>query len=174
MTVLVIYESMYGNTETIARAIADAFGPQAGVRLFEVSEAPVELADDVDLVVVGAPTHAHGLSRPRSRADAAKEKPVISAAAGAREWVAAVRSPGRRLAVATFDTRFDKPRWLTGSAAVSIGKLLRRRGFTMQRPPQSFFVEHTLGPLRDGEPDRARAWADTLATGLRTAGKDPR
>ncbi|NUT18852.1 MAG: flavodoxin family protein [Hamadaea sp.] len=173
MTVLIIYESMYGNTESIARAIAGGFGPQAGVRLVEVSQAPVDLPDDVELVVVGAPTHGHGLSRPQSRAGAAKEKPVISAETGVREWAAAVGISSRRPAMATFDTRFDKPRWLTGSAAASLAKLLRRRGFAVQEPPQSFFVEHTLGPLRDGEMNRAHAWAATLAADLRSAGKEP-
>jgi flavodoxin len=58
---LVVYESMFGNTEAIAHAIAEGLSPHLSVELVEVSAAPITLRD-VDLLVTGAPTHAFGLT----------------------------------------------------------------------------------------------------------------
>ena len=68
--------------------------------------------------------------------------------------------PGTR--VATFDTRFDKPRWLTGSASGVIAEDLQRHGARPVVPGESFFIEHSEGPLLPGEEDRATAWGATL------------
>ena len=72
---MVVYESMYGNTHRIA----DAIGLEAA---FDVasSRCPrrAELIADVDLVVVGGPTHVHGMSRASTRKAAvqAADKPI--------------------------------------------------------------------------------------------------
>ena len=68
------------------------------------------------------------------------------------------------MAVATFDTRLDKPRWLTGSAAKGAAKLLRRRGHRLAAAPESFFVAGTTGPLRPGETERAHRWGQSLTS----------
>ena len=70
MKALVVYESMFGNTEEVARAVAEGVGETMDVSLHEVSTAPAPITDLVDLVVVGGPTHAFSLSRPSTRADA--------------------------------------------------------------------------------------------------------
>jgi hypothetical protein len=113
-------------------------------------------------VVLGGPTHGWGMTRSTSR----KRPGAAGYAVGAREWLDATRQAGEKMAAA-FDTRFGKPRWLTGSAALRIARRLRRRGYRLVAPPESFFVLHTEGPLRDGEEDRARAWGAELA-GLAT------
>ncbi len=59
---------------------------------------------------------------------------------------------------AAFDTRFDKPKWLTGSAAEKLTRRLGERGYSVTGA-QSFFVQTTAGPLVDGERERAVAWA---------------
>jgi hypothetical protein len=69
----------------------------------------------------------------------------------------------RGIKVACFDTRFLKPRWLTGSAANVMGKRLYAQGVTLIAPPESFFVQGTEGPLIDGEVERAADWAKALA-----------
>lgn len=166
MRVLVVFESMFGNTERIARAVADGLAPHAEVELVEVGAAPADLGDGLDLLVVGAPTHGFGLSRPSSRESAAQrtEDGVVSARTGLREWLAAL--PGQAaipVPVATFDTRFGNPRWLTGSAAQSAAKRLRERGCPLAAAPESFFVTATTGPLHEGEQERARRWGGTLA-----------
>jgi hypothetical protein len=65
-------------------------------------------------------------------------------------------------AIACFDTRFQKPHWMTGSAARRMAASLRHMGLTLLVPPESFFVEGTEGPLLTGELARAAVWARTL------------
>ncbi len=166
MKALVIYESMYGNTRAVAEAIANGIGAAGEVEITEVSAAPQQAPADVDLVVVGGPTHAHGMSRPQSREAAATVGPLVSRGIGVREWIQGTEfASGVR--VAAFDTRMGKARWITGSAAISMKKLLRSRKFAGEVATESFLVDHTLGPLRDGELRRARDW------GARLAGRRP-
>jgi hypothetical protein len=68
------------------------------------------------------------------------------------------------ISIACFDTRFRKARWLTGSAAGVMARILGRAGITLLIPPESFFVVGTEGPLCDGELERAAAWARMLCT----------
>lgn len=164
--VLVVFESMYGNTEAVARAIADGVATRLPVDVAEVGAAPVVPDPDVALVVVGGPTHAFGMSRPATRRDATDKtgRTTVSRDAGVREWLEAllVRPD---LSVAAFDTRVARPR-LPGSAARAIRRRLRRRGATSVDTPHSFFVEGSEGPLRGGELDRARAWGMGLAAAV--------
>jgi hypothetical protein len=166
MRVLIVFESMFGNTERIAGAVAEGLAAHADVEVVEVGEAPSDLDDDLDLLVIGAPTHGHGLSRPTSRQTAARQAPtgVVSARIGLREWLDSL--PGQRPgpSAAAFDTRIDKPRWLTGSAAKAAAKRLRRSGCTLAAAPESFYVAATAGPLRDGERERAHRWGSMLGT----------
>jgi len=165
MRALVVYESMFGNTRDVALAVVDGLASGGRVDAIEVGDAPSTIDDDVDLVVVGGPTHAHGMSRDGTRDGAAQqsERPVISGRRGIREWIASLDAVRPDVHIATFDTRFAKPRWITGSAAVSAAKLLRRRGGREVAPPESFFVDATAGPLAAGEVDRARQWGKELA-----------
>lgn len=70
---LVIFESMFGNTRTIADAVADGLSSRFETDVIEVSLAPTRIPEEVSLVVVGGPTHAFGLTRPRTREDAANQ-----------------------------------------------------------------------------------------------------
>jgi Flavodoxin len=172
MSALVVYESMFGNTQTIARAIAEGLATHTRVELVEVSRAATTIDAGVELLVAGGPTHAFGMTRPRTRDDAAKqaERPLVSPGIGLREWLAALR-PGNGVPAATFDTRIDKPRWMTGSAARGFDRALRKLGFRPVAPPESFLVAGTPGPLVDGEAERARQWGSKL--GARFAGIGP-
>jgi flavodoxin len=139
---LVIYESEYGNTETLARAIARTFGKHGEARVTLVS-AISDLGNErtQDLLVIGAPTQRHGLP------DTVKElleRVPSGALAGTRALA--------------FDTRYRRSRWITGSAARTIGRLLRGAGCELLAEPESFFVMGSEGPLEPGEEDRARAW----------------
>src|SRR5262245_63447416 len=92
MRTLVIYESMFGNTQRVAEAIAEGLRDRGPVELREVAAAPREIDTDVDLVVIGGPTHVHGLSRPRTRSDAAHQATgtLVSTGPGVREWLASL------------------------------------------------------------------------------------
>src|SRR5262249_50040896 len=141
--------------------------------LVEVGDAPTEVAD-VDLLVVGAPTHALSLSRPNTRDAAAKQAPqgVVSTRRGLREWLESVERSRPRALAAPLGTppasipRLDTPRWLTGSAAKAATTGLRRLGYRLAAPPECFLVHATTGPLGDGELDRAHAWGQALAATL--------
>jgi Flavodoxin len=165
---LVVFESMFGNTQIIAKAVADGLSSRMSVDLVEVGDAPTVIGDDVELLVVGGPTHAFGMSRPGTRQGAAKqaEQGVVSAGIGLREWLAGVQGGTRTTAAAAFDTRFKKPSFLVGSAARRAEKLLRKLGFRVAIPAESFFVAGAPGPLLDGEPDRARGWGVMLGSQL--------
>lgn len=169
MRALVVYESMFGNTREVARAVTEGLARRSDVEAVEVADAPVTIDTDIDLIVVGCPTHAHGLSNQDTRDGARKQsdRVIISGRQGVREWIASLKTVWPGVPVATFDTRFDKPRWLTGSGAVTAAKLLRRRGCLACSPPESFFVDGTTGPVHEGELDRARQWGEKLADGGR-------
>jgi flavodoxin len=167
MRALVVDESMFGNTEAVAHAIvAGLAAAGVDVELRSVNEA-AESVGGYDLVVVGAPTHALGLSRASTRQDAFRKGADDAAATGigVREWIEAL-APAPDVVVATFDTRVRHPR-VPGSAARSARKRLRGKGFRAADPAMTFWVEDVDGPLLDGELERAGAWATDLAMGLR-------
>jgi len=163
MRALVVYESMFGNTEIIARAVADGISSQLPVELAEVGTVQAGFDSDLDLLVVGAPTHAFSLSRPASREEAGKkaEGQIVSTGIGLREWLDQLHR-GRPMATAAFDTRI-KIRFVPGSAAKVAQKRLRELGFPPAGAAGSFYVSGTPGPLLDGEEDRARQWGEELA-----------
>jgi Flavodoxin len=165
MDALVVYESMYGNTRAIAEAIAEGLG---GAELRSTREGADPSAD---LLIVGGPTHMHGLATSGSRkmaAEAVKEdghgalEPGATDDPGLRQWLRDLpKVDGGR--AATFDTRLDRSAALTGSAARGIARRLRRRGYRVVAS-ESYLVQDAEGPLEDGELDRARAWGAELAT----------
>ncbi|MGW7532516.1 flavodoxin family protein [Amycolatopsis sp. NPDC054798] len=162
MHAIVVYESMFGNTEEVARAVAAGLDT---ADLYPVDGAPRKL-DGYDLLVIGAPTHAHGLSRPSTRKAAAGQRPegVRTREPGIREWLGEFGVLPPAMDTAVFDTRLGKPRWLTGSAARTVGKLLRDLGHPPLAPEESFFVEvhGDETELSAGEAERAREWGAGL------------
>jgi hypothetical protein len=167
--VLVVYESMFGNTLAVAEAIAAGLRGRLEVELVEVASAPVVLGRETSLLVVGGPTHGHAMTTPGSRADAAKRagERLVSRGAGIREWTAAVRLDTGGPSFATFDTRIKGPELLWGSAAKGAARALRASGFLSLRAPESFLIDGPTGPVFDrvspAELARARAWGEELA-----------
>ncbi|NUT92688.1 MAG: flavodoxin [Saccharothrix sp.] len=163
---LVVYESMFGNTRTIAEAVAEGLTGFGDVEVVEVSQAPDTLPDDVELLLVGAPTHAFGLSRPATRTSAAEQttSPLVSSGRGVREWLEVLPHNANRTVAGAFDTRV-KVGLLPGSAAKLIAKRLRKLGFPLVVPPRTFWVVGTTGPLRDRQRDEAVEWARGVTVG---------
>jgi hypothetical protein len=163
MKALIVYESMFGNTGKVARAVAAGLSGTMEVEVREVSTAPAQLADPVDLIVVGGPTHAFSLSRPSTRADAiAKGATQGSSDVGIREWLTQLERGRHSERVAAFDTRAERVRRLPGSAAHKAAKLARHHGFRVVGV-ESFYVSDTAGPLLPDELERATAWGRRLA-----------
>ena len=158
---LVIYESMFGNTRTIAEAVGEGLADRFATQVVEVGEAPTSIDGGITLLVVGGPTHSFGLTRASTREDAAgrAEGRIVSARIGLREWLGAIARS--QIGAATFDTRIDRPR-VPGSAAKGAEKRLRRLGFHIVAPAESFYVNGTEGPLVAGEAGRAGRWAAEL------------
>ena len=142
MNTLIIYDSSYGNTELIARAIAEAMGEHGEISVRSAGEVDTLAKEGLDLLVIGAPTQRHGL--PPTIRDLLEGTPPRTL---------------RDLRALAFDTRYHHAKLITGSAANEIGKRLRELGCHLLAPPESFFVGGAEGPLEPGEEDRARAWA---------------
>lgn len=168
MRALVVYESMFGNTKRVADAVAAGIAQHMTVESVEVSLAPFAIEADIDLLVVGGPTHVHGMTTPFTRAQATKQAtgPIVSGGIGVREWLDGVRPSGTATTAVTFDTRIKGAAILTGSAASGYAKKLRSAGFRVFTPPESFLIA-TKAPaddaLLDGELEHARAWGSEVA-----------
>ncbi|WP_277213226.1 flavodoxin family protein [Isoptericola croceus] len=164
MSALVVYESSFGNTALVARAVGDGIAAHMPVRVRSVSSLGVDEADGEDLVVIGGPTHAFGMSRPQTRRDAQVrlgDEPVESL--GIREWIDRLSPDRDDHLYATFDTRVEKVRHLPGSAAHAAARALRHDGHRVVDRGVSFYVADVEGPLLPRERDRAREWGERLA-----------
>jgi hypothetical protein len=168
MQAVVVYESMYGNTHLIADAIGAGLGTAFDVTVVPVSQASQAVLAGADLVVVGGPTHLHGMSRASSRKAAVQaDKPVSpltvepdAAGPGLREWFESLdRFPVK---AAAFDTRMHGPAALTGRASKGVDHLLRAHGFDVVAEPESFIVTKQ-DRLEPQETTRAREWGAKLA-----------
>jgi hypothetical protein len=159
MSVLIVYESMWGNTRDIAEAVQQGLGEG---ELVDVGDAPATVPEDVDFLVLGGPTHALSMSRSSTRHDAVDHgAPPGHEERGLREWLAAM-APSDHLDVATFDTRATSARHLPGSAARSAGKQVRKHHLGRLVDTESFYVDDMAGPLHEGELARARRWGSSL------------
>jgi hypothetical protein len=167
---LIVHESMFGNTRQVADAIADGLRTSIDVELVPADQAPAVPPDDVVLLVVGGPTHAFGMSRPATRVDASvRGELLMPLTTGIREWLEQLRCREAPLVSAAFDTRVSRVRRLPGSAARAAAKVLHRRGYDVVLPPASFYVQDVLGPIGEGELDRARAWGKEVGEQLEPA-----
>ncbi|RWZ59211.1 hypothetical protein ELQ92_13160 [Labedella populi] len=174
MNVVIVYESMFGNTRSIAERIARGIEHRRATpphRISVTCVADVTAADvaEADLLVVGAPTHAHSLPRPESRAQAADwsadperhlELEEHALDRGVREWLDGL--PPADTLCAAFDTRADIPKPLSGAASHRITRRLARTGRRSVLAPESFRVTIGSHP-EDEELDRAVVWGKSLA-----------
>jgi menaquinone-dependent protoporphyrinogen IX oxidase len=159
MNSIVIYASHFGNTRTIAEAFALALREHGAAQLLSAEEAPSSIPQGTDLVVIGGPTEGHTMTPSLATFLDRQEAETL-----------------REVAVASFDTRIRWPRWLSGSASVSVAHRLKRAGVTLIAPPESFFVgavqttsankSYTLEP---GEAERAAVWANSLVQRVESA-----
>jgi len=176
MKTVIVYESMYGNTHLVAEKLAEGVNSRAEAVLVPVSEATPEVIADADFIVVGGPTHMHGLtwSATRRAAESDAEKHDDRAldpdaeGEGLRTWFHTI-DQGNERPSAAFDTRFDGPAEFTGRASKGIARRLRHHGFRVIVDPESFLVDKE-NHLVPGEGNRARAWADGLVDKLATGG----
>jgi len=172
MKTVIIYESLYGNTRRVAEELARVAREQGDVAVVAVEEAAPDVIHGADLVLIGGPTHVHGLSWKATRqtgvagmgGDGERAPGIDAAGPGLRDWFHRV---GRvdDVPAAAFDTRFDGPEALTGRASLGISRRLRHHGFAEVAAPKSFVVDKE-NTLIDGETARARQWAVSVLESL--------
>jgi flavodoxin I len=145
MKALVVYDSTWGNTENVARAIAAGIG--AGTNAVHIKTVGTEELDKVELLVIGSP--------------------VISGRStqSIQDYLKSVtKETAARLKVASFDTRLSSGfATMFGNAATRIAKHLENMGSRVIAKPKGFIVSGQKGPLADGEIDRAAQWGRELA-----------
>jgi flavodoxin len=148
MKTVIVHDSKYGNTGVIANTIGDAL--PGDVQVLRSGQANASNLEQVDLLIVGAPTHG---GKPSEGVQGFLDQAPANAFAG--------------ITVAGFDTRLTA--WwvrIFGYAAPKITRALQDKGGTPAGKPGDFFVKGTKGPLVQGETERAAAWAQEIAAGL--------
>jgi flavodoxin len=156
MKSIVIYDSLYGNTEIIAQSISKALGKTGEVTVFRVGEVVLKQLIGIDLLVVGSPTQ--------------RLRPTIVI----KDFLNSIPAKGLKgVNVVAFDTRFTQSkidslpvlpvvvRLFGGYAASPIANALKKKGGKLIAPPQGFYVEDTEGPLKVGELERVAEWVDS-------------
>lgn len=155
MKAFIIYDSMFGNTERVAQAMATALGDRAEVAACRVGDVKPEDFVGVDLLIVGSPTQGF------------QPTPAI------KKLLERIPAQGLKgVKVAAFDTRISiedvGSRFLMvmvnlfGYAAKPIANQLRKKAGELVVPPEGFIVQDKEGPLKDGELARAAAWAKQI------------
>ena len=162
MKAIVVYETHWGNTAAVARAIAEGIGE--GTPALTTHEATEAVLEGIDLIVAGAPVMAFRLptdavlermAHDEKNADADLTHPSM------RAWLDLLpRGRGRG---AAFETRLW---WSLGGATGAIEKGLEAAGYRPFTKSRKFVVTGAQGPLREGELDEARAWGTELARAL--------
>jgi len=157
MKVLIVYDSVFGNTEKIAQAIGNAMGSQADVNILRVGNVKQENLRGLDALIVGSPTRAF---KPT--------KAITNFLKGfPKNGLMGVK-------VAAFDTRFTMEKIkssffmlslfvnIFGYGAKPISEILKKKGGDLVAPPEGFFVEDVEGPLKEGEIERAANWTKKI------------
>jgi len=160
MNTLVAYYTKYGNTRTVASAIADVMAWNGEIRLEAISKVTADDLAWADLVIVGSPTWYQAVPRPAKEALKAWPKRSLK---------------GKRFA--TFDTASEM--WgplMAMTASRGVASLLRRLKGRQLGKPATFIVDTTSDPehpddreynvvtLRDAAIGEAREWAKQMAT----------
>jgi len=155
MKAMVVYDSIFGNTEQIAQAIGNALGSPEDVEILRVGDVKPEQLMGLKLLIVGSPTRGF------------RPTPAIT------NLLKSIPKDGLKgIKVAAFDTRialsdvnspilpvFVK---IFGYAAKPIADGLTKKGGELTIPPEGFFVKGTEGPLKEGELERAAEWAQLI------------
>ena len=149
--VFVLYDSVYGNTKQIAQAIGKGFDEHHDVEVIHASTVIKEKSDDVDILIIGSPTHGGRYTEAIQAffKDMAPDLP-------------------KNLSVAAFDTRTSSTgivggiEKIFGRAAPRIARDMEKQEWKLLVEPEGFIVKGRKGPLREGELDRAEEWAKTM------------
>jgi flavodoxin len=145
MKTVVIYDSVFGNTEQVAKRIADVI--PGTVKVVKVSGVSMLELGNADLLIVGSPTVGGRATKPM------------------QEFVESIpKGVAEKARIASFDTRISmKFAQIFGYAATRMADALAQKGAELKLPPEGFIVKGRNGPLAEGELDRASAWGKTIS-----------
>jgi hypothetical protein len=164
MKAIVVYESYWGNTATVARAVAEGLGPDA--KVLPTDEAVGDALAGIRLIVAGSPLIAFHLPSERTRRDMAAKpdkkapSPPDLSHPSLRSWLEGLPPAVGGARAAAFETGFKLS---PGSAAGKALKMFEGKGYRPLGKRQRFLVEGSYGPVKEGELDRAKAWGAELA-----------
>jgi flavodoxin I len=144
MKTLVVYDTQFGNTENIAKAIGSAINDE--VKISRIGDVAVADLNTVELLIIGSPTQGGRATKPISAfVDNLTEANL------------------KNIKVAVFDTRLTtKLVTLFGYAGGKIASSLKSKRITLIVPVEGFLVKGAKGPLVDGEKERATAWGKKI------------
>jgi flavodoxin len=146
MNALVVHFSKFGNTQQVAEAIRDRLSAEGTVRVIRLDELAASDLEDLDLLVMGSPTHRMNLPEAVRPVFEGLPKRVLP------------KTP-----VAAFDTSYQMSAFLARfTAAKKLARKLRKLGGKRIVPPETFHVGGKEGPLHEGELERAKRWAETI------------
>jgi flavodoxin len=160
MKALVAYDSAYGNTEQIARAIGQALGPPEEVQILRVGEVAPEQVSGLSLLIVGSPTQKFSPTAATTRLLKSIPDSSLKGVKVAAFDTRITESEVERIKILSFFVR------IFGYAAEPIASRLQKKGGKPVATPAGFYVGGTEGPLLDGELDRAAAWAKEIAAAI--------
>jgi flavodoxin len=155
MNTLLVYDSVFGNTEKVAQAIGRAIAAadtQGHIETRRVAGVTAAQLRSLDLLIVGSPTRGFRPTEAISSLLAALPEGHL---AGIRVASFDTRIPLDTIGFFLFRIIVDRG----GYAAPKIASALKKAGGDLVVPPEGFFVTATEGPLKDGELERAEAWA---------------
>ena len=169
MKAIVVYESYWGNTASVAQAIAEGLGE--GAKAMSTAEAKAEALAGVGLIVAGSPIVAFSLPSEKTRNDMAAKpdkkapSPPDLSHPSIRTWLVALPQAGASgggaaVRAAAFETGFKLS---PGGSAGKILRMLEEKGYQPAAKKQRFLVKTSYGPMKEGELDRAKAWGAELA-----------
>ncbi|MFX1537288.1 MAG: flavodoxin family protein [Promethearchaeota archaeon] len=147
MKALVVYDSVYGNTEQIARAIGKALN----IEIVRANDVKADQLTELKLLIIGSPTHGGRFTE------------------AIQDFLNGISELTMGINVAAFDTRTSSRNFILrvlekifGHAAGRIADVLKRQGGILIAEPEGFIVKGTKGPLKEGELERAESWAKDI------------
>jgi flavodoxin len=154
MTILIIYDSVFGNTMKVAKVIKESLKANE-INIFRPREIKKEFVENADVIIVGSPTRAFSptknikqfLKRLPSKSLSGKKALVF-------DTRASIEQVDSKLLSALVK--------VYGYAGETIFKLLEKKGAKVIAEPEGFYVKNNEGPLFPGELERAAKWAKEL------------
>lgn len=140
MKTLVLFDSNYGNTKTIAYEIAKTF--TGDTKVVSADDFKVVDAQNLDLLIVGCPIIGW---RPTEKIIEAFHK---------------IKLESNNFKFATFDTRVKL--FFHGDAKDQMSKMISQIGGTEIINSHAFYVKGKEGPILDGEIASANKWATEI------------